>query len=102
MYKKLKLFWKRISNKKLYKLLLHIENKLIVIENKLAMVEIITNKNNWNLNSKIDRIYFENEMVKSHLNLLETINKLNEELTSLKKQIDEKVTNINNILNQKK
>ena len=51
MYKKLKLFWKRISNKKLYKLLLHIENKLIVIENKLAMVEIITNKNNWNLNS---------------------------------------------------
>lgn len=102
MYKKLKLFWKRISNKKLYKLLFHIENKLIVIENKLAIVEIIMNKNNGNLNSKIDRIYFENEMVKSHLNLLETINKLNEELTSLKKQIDEKVTNINNILNQKK
>lgn len=94
MFKKFKLYWKRISNKKIFKLLRHIENKLIVIE-------MIITKSNENLNSKINRIYFENEMVKSHLNLLETINQLNEELTSLKKQIDEKIMNINKILDQK-
>ena len=87
-------FLKRVSNKKLLKIINHLENKMVTIE-------MIINRNNEIFYSQLNKIYFENELVKTHFRLLEMINELNEEINSLKRQINERLQSIDKLLEVK-
>ena len=83
---------KIVSNRKLLKIIYHLENKLVSIERHIL-------HNNKILESKIDKIYYENELVKTQFNLLDSFRDLNQEVDSLKKQIETTIGIINQLLN---